>query len=236
MLLSYSHHFLFVHVPKTGGSSISEALGEYVHRPEDHWVNRALGRVGIHVNLYGPERIRRYRFHSTARILQRHMSKATFESSFKFAFVRNPWDRMVSSYHFVAGCAAHHRHRRVARGMNFKDYVRYEVSRGKMSQAAMLTDRSGRLLVDFVGRFERLAEDFHHVCQLLGLPCQLGHHNRSRHRDYREYYDPESIDLVRRHFRDEIELFGYDFETPAAVRETGACDMPTKTGVTCTTG
>ena len=234
MLLSYSHRFLFIHVPKTGGSSISRALAECVHRPEDHWVNRTLGRVGIHVNLYGPERVRRYRFHSTARVLRRHLSEETFESSFKFAFVRNPWDRMVSSYHFVAGCATHHRHRQVARGMNFKDYLRYEVARGKMSQAAMLTDRSGRLLVDFVGRFERLAEDFHRVCQHLGLPCQLGHHNRSRHRDYREYYDRESIELVRRHFGDEIDLFGYDFQTPMAVHEIGANTMPRKINVPCT--
>ncbi len=233
MLLSYSHRFLFIHVPKTGGSSISRALAEYVHRPQDHWVNRALGRVGIHVNLYGPERIRRYRFHSTARILQRHLSKETFESSFKFAFVRNPWDRMVSSYHFVAGCATHHRHRRVAQGMDFKDYLRYEAARGKMSQSAMLTDRSGRLLVDFVGRFERLTEDFHRVCRLLGLPCELGHHNRSRHRDYREYYDRESIELVRRHFGDEIELFDYDFDAPMAARETEADAMPSETNIAC---
>ncbi len=212
MLISYSKRFLFVHTPKTGGASIARALHEFAHDPQQYLMNRLLGMVGIHVNHYGPAQMRQFRVHSSAFELQRHLPADTFQSFFKFAFVRNPWDRMVSYYHYVSSRPKHHRHRRVSGLGGFKEYLRYEIARGKAAQSAMLTDRSGTLLVDFVGRFEHLHDDFAEICRHLQLPCRLEHHNRSSHADYREYYDDESIEIVRQAFREDIELFGYTFD------------------------
>lgn len=212
MLISYSKQFLFVHIPKTGGASISSTLRPFANDPQAYRLNRLLGRFGVHVNHYGPPRMRKFRRHSSAQVLQRCLPTQTFDEFFKFAFVRNPWDRMVSYYHFVLARPQHHRHRKISRLSGFKDYLRYEIARGKAAQSAMLTDSSGRLLVDYVGRFERLRDDFAEICRRLKISCQLEHHNRSPHSDYRTYYDHESIEIVRLAFHADIALFGYAFE------------------------
>jgi len=71
---------------------------------------------------------------------------------------------------------------------------------------------SGDMLVDFVGRYETLAEDFDAVCDRIGIECALPHINRSRHGDFREYYTPETRALVEEVYKADIELFGYRFD------------------------
>lgn len=211
MLISHTNQFLFVHIPRTGGASIAIALAPYADSAKHYLINRLLNCVGVHVNHYGPERMRRFRTHSSASVIRRHLSAETFGSLFKFTIVRNPWDRFVSYYHYVTNQKDHRRFHRVSSLTGFKEYLRYEVARGKVSQRSMLVDKSGRLLVDCVGRFECLQQDFESICQQLAIPCRLGHYNRSSHADYRQY-DDESIELVQQHLADEIELFGYTFD------------------------
>jgi hypothetical protein len=82
----------------------------------------------------------------------------------------------------------------------------------KFSQSGFLTNADGKLLVDYVVRFESLPEDLAHVCRVLDIPFSLKHANCSSHRDYRSYYDQRAIDLVAEHCRRDIELFGYTFD------------------------
>ena len=222
MLLSLSHRFLFVHVPKTGGFSIREALQPYASRPDRYLVNRMLDRVGIHVNHWGPPAMRRFRRHASARQAQHHLPRAAFDELYKFAFVRNPWDRMVSFYHYVLSRPDHHRHEQVKSLPDFEHYLRYEARRGKESQKDLLVDRHGNVLVDFVGRYESLQEDFAYLRAKLLVVCKLEHHNRSKHRDYRQYYNSRTVNLVAELFQEDIELFGYTFDatsqSPPATR------------------
>jgi hypothetical protein len=212
MLISHTHRFIFVHIPKTGGMSVKQTLQPYAHRAERYHWNRLLDGLGIRVNYIGPATMRRFRKHATARQIRRHLPAEIYDSYFKFAFVRNPWDRMVSYYHFMISEPEHHRHRRVKSMQSFEEYLRYEIRRGKASQKRLITDVSGRLLVDFVGRYECLPDDFGQVCRQVAIPFDLGHCNKSTHRDYREYYQPDTIQLVQEHFREDIEFFGYTFD------------------------
>ena len=132
--------------------------------------------------------------------------KKKFDAYFKFAFVRNPWDRVVSLY-----LRSHQQ--------DFKRFVySCEMSsshcvwpRSKKYQLDWLCDESNNLLVDFVGRFENLQNDFNHVCEEIGLPHQkLGHENKSKAHDYRDYYNSELIDVVYKNFKKDIEYFGYE--------------------------
>lgn len=175
-------------------------------------MNRLLGLIGIHVNHFAPHRWKLFREHTTADQARRLLPRQVYNDLFKFAFVRNPWDLLVSYYHYLLRSTGHHRHRRVKRLGGFEDYVRYEARRGKFSQKQFLTDRRGNLLVDFVGRFESLATDFCYVCRVLGISAALPHVNRTPHQDYRSYYDKRTIELVAWHFREDIELFGYEFD------------------------
>jgi hypothetical protein len=75
----------------------------------------------------------------------------------------------------------------------------------------MLVDDNGELLMDFVGRYENLQDDFNSLRAKLGITQTLPHLNKSNHRDYRSYYNDHTQQLVAEHFKADIELFGYSF-------------------------
>ncbi len=213
MLVSYEHQFLFVHVPKAAGTSIVSALEPYACRPDGFWLNRLLDRAGVHVNYLGPHRQKRFRVHTPAAVLRRQVPRRVYDTLFKFAFVRNPWDRLVSYYHYVLATPGHNRHERVGRLGSFAAFVEWCCRKRKpVDQQYMLCDSGGNLIVDFVGRYETLADDFRTVCRRIGLGVSIPHLNRSRHRDYREYYGPATRDLVAELYAGDIERFGYTFE------------------------
>jgi len=147
----------------------------------------------------------------TARELRDLIDPALFEDSFKFAFVRNPWDWQVSLYHYMQQSPRHPQHHLVA-GKTFDEYLQWRIASDRQLQKAFVTDESGKLMVDFVGRFETLTDDCARIFERIGISTRLPHRNRSRHGDYRRYYSSETRALVAEHFRDDIEMFDYSFE------------------------
>jgi hypothetical protein len=159
-----------------------------------------------------------------------------FPGLFAFAFVRNPWDRLVSCYRDkiggevdgytsfsirpgVADCLA--RFDTFVAGMSFEAFVHAvadipdeEADEHFRSQTTFVTNEDGQLAVDFVGRYERLADDFRYVEQQIGFPVtQLPRLQTARKRArYAEFYTPETQQLVAERFRGDIEMFGYLFE------------------------
>jgi hypothetical protein len=96
--------------------------------------------------------------------------------------------------------------------LDFTNYVRarpYFASEGGL--LPYITDREGNLLVDFVGRLERIDEDFAEICRRIGVEAQLGRFNDAPRAHYREFYTPETRDMIAREFAREIEMFGYEF-------------------------
>ena len=66
-------------------------------------------------------------------------------------------------------------------------------------------------MVDFIGRFESLIDDFQKLCHLLGITCKLPHAGKTKHNNYKEYYDKESREIVGEFYKKDIEIFGYKF-------------------------
>lgn len=216
MMISHSRRFAFLHLPKTGGCSVKVALAPFADDPLSYGPNRWLDRCGIHVNYFAPWRCKRFRTHTPAAILYRELPPEAFAELFTFAFVRNPWDLLVSSYRFLMRSPTHRRGRLATRLGSFARYVDYELARGKLLQTRMLTSRHGRLLVDFVGRFETLEGDFTAVCRHLGLAARLPHANASDRVDYRGHYTPALAARVADAFGPDIDRFGYTFEPTSA--------------------
>jgi hypothetical protein len=96
------------------------------------------------------------------------------------------------------------------RSPTFDSYVRlYPLQLADMS--AFLCDENGKELVDFVGRYENMEEDFASVCRKIGIDIALPHVNRSEHAHYRDYYTAETKAIVSRLFARDIERFHYTF-------------------------
>ncbi len=217
MLLSPRYRFLFVHIPKTGGTSIRAALRYY------KWADP------LRIPLFLLSRLSHLSGHRLACKLPRHakaiaayemLPRPYYERLFKFAFVRNPWDLQVSSYHHLRRERPH-----LLDGVNtFDHFIRLKLDPDRKPvyhfdvtmecQTDYLVDLKGNLIVDFVGRYERLAEDFRIACQRIGIQApSLPHKRKAQNRElYQRYYSAETAELIARHFQKDIELFGYSFD------------------------
>lgn len=184
----YWPSYIFVHINKTGGSSIEKALGLTFE-------------------------------HLTAREYLDRLGHARWSRAFTFAFVRNPWDKVVSHYHYrvqtnQTGLGDRH--------LSFKEWVKvsygdrdpkyYDQPKMFMPQRDWIVDHEGRIAVDFVGRFEQLAADFEVVCSKLAVRSELPHLKRSERGDFRRYYDDATAEIVANRFEADVREFGYQFD------------------------
>jgi hypothetical protein len=209
MLISDSHQFIFLRMRKVASTSMKLALLPVcLPRPAGrlaHLKSRAHLEWDYHKYVF--------RAHDDILAAQRRMPAERFESYFKFAFVRNPWNRLVSEYEFLLNRPVHHRHARVKKLGGFKQFIQMQIPRHEAYQLNMLVDRKGKLLMDFVGKLENLQEDWKTVCERIDLPYEpLPRKNASQRGNIRDYYDEESRQLVARHWAREIEMFGYTYD------------------------
>lgn len=213
MLISFEHRFAFIHVSKAAGSSIQRALAPYAEPTPSGSLARWRRRVGL--DRLRPVERRFYREHVFANDLRRQIGAARWDELFTFVFVRNPWDWLVSMYEYRRTQSAHGQHRRVSK-MTFEQYVDFTRGHNEGFQSAFVVDRAGNTIVDWIGRFERLHEDFEELAGRIGVDASLPHANRSRRKDLSAYYTPENgmVDAVADLLREDIERFGYQDGRP----------------------
>ena len=164
--------------------------------------------------------------HAKARDARKELTPEAFDAFFKFAFVRNPWDLQVSMYHFILREPEAPRHDEVKALGSFDAFVEWVLATAEpypkgitKFQSEMISDSDGKLLVDFIGRYETLSRDYAEVCKRVGIDAPLPHLNKSVHRDYRSYYNARTRALVEQHFKSDIELFGYSFDGLSGVTQ-----------------
>lgn len=213
-MISHRHRCIFVHVPKAGGSSIEDVIwGPEKGRAEaDLW--------GAHErNRHQPDGLQ----HLLASQIREEVGLDVFCSYFKFAFVRNPFDKAVSQYEYLRQKRKVLRRRiGMADDASFAEYIKLIQEHPHPHwepQHRFLFSGGGELLVDFVGRFERFETDARRVFDMLGIGVRLGpwrstrvpHSRKGHRRPYDEYYDDETREAVRAMYARDLELFGYAF-------------------------
>ena len=194
------HKYIFSHVPKAAGLSIFHSLFPSAKPP---------GHLSLTLYKYGDrEKFRRY---------------------FKFSFVRNPWDRTYSAYCYLKGGGRSAADKVWAEEnlVQFRDFESFILSlqrrvlanKVKMwphfrPQMHYIADRKNNILADYVGRVERIHQDFEIVRQKLKIECALRHMNKSNKPfSYGEIYTEKMRTIVGDMYQEDIHFLDYDFES-----------------------
>lgn len=210
---------IMIHIPRTGGGSIEMAY----HR--ESWFQDLTynPRAFLRKNKLNTNAKLIHMGHHLPSMLKKTASDDWVDRCYKFAFVRNPWDRVVSLFFYL---------RQFRKGtcewpnsllLDFPSFVR-EITKpdsptykirpaGKSFWYAL--PQTHWLIPDlnFVGKFENLDTDWARICEEINLSCKkLPMHNPSEHLHYASYYDDETQIMVADRYADEIERFGYEFQ------------------------
>ena len=201
--ISHDYKCIFIHIPKTGGNSITTALNKLPKRSNT------------------PISISTIPKHAKAQRVKQALGDDIWEAYFSFAFVRNPWDLMVSSYHWWLQTAPIWKHlhaeiKEIEKLGSFDHFMhsKYGQEMINESKGTMFDwiSENDEVIVDFVGRFENIQEDWEKICVHLGSePTTMPHINKTRRRNYQQYYTPETRQIVYERFQKVIDLYGYEF-------------------------
>lgn len=232
MIVSNSKKYIFVHIQKTAGTSVMEALARGLA-----WNDLEIGD-GMDLRSY----MARYRLHKhiAGREIREVVGRGVWDSYFKFAFVRNPYDRAVSLYTYIRGLVegkgyrVHLRHLPIKRwrgdrlwiwpltqayleSRDFSEFIRhgkYLEDSGTKPQVDWVLDENGGMMMDFIGKTENLAADFGTIAARIGEDPRTelkrlnssGKAGGSRRPRLRE----EDFDFLAQLYRKDFEVFGYD--------------------------
>ena len=218
MVLSNRYNFLYVHIAKTGGTSVRSALRSLQWRDPYYIAQWICSRLS---HLTGHRIAAKLPRHAKIIAAAEMLPQEFFDQLFKFAFVRNPWDLQVSSYHHLKRERPH-----LLEGHeSFESFTRWKLDPARpyqyhldtaiTIQTEYLSDLHGNLLTNFLGRYENLLEDFDTICKRIGVPTpEMPHkrHSTDREKDYRSYYTDSLAELVGAYFKRDVELLGYRFD------------------------
>lgn len=209
MIVSHRHRFIFAAVPKTGTHAVRQAL-----RP--HMGDEDIEQVALFVNRrFAWDDLAAIRHgHLPLRHLRPYLGEEAFNTYFKFAFVRNPFDRFVSYCAFMlrGGDMFQRQPREAMHHFLFRDPPEHHVL--FQPQASLLVDEDCQtLLANHVGRVETMQQSYDAICARFGIASRpLDHVNGTNRADYRRYYDQALIDGVAARYAQNLDLFGYHFE------------------------
>ncbi len=230
MIVSHYHQFVFFAVPKTGTHSIRRALRPHLARGD-------LEQVALFEDrqLPFPDLAALRHGHISFQQIQPALGTATLQRYFKFAFVRNPFDRYVSYCAFISRNSGQF----MAAPRDFMKRVLTELRPDEhllfRPQWEFISDGAGVIAMDGLGRFENMQEGFDGICNRIGLSGSiLARSNESGRGDYRDYYDDELQSMVADVYSADLRHFGYEFN---GIRQSAAgLDFFQATGTAPATG
>ncbi|MCA0927581.1 sulfotransferase family 2 domain-containing protein [Ruegeria profundi] len=215
MIISRGRRYVFVHIPKTGGTSLAQALEDRAMKDDILFGDtpKAIKRRKRAKALTGKGRLWK---HSTLADIDGVLSIDELQSLTTFTMVRNPWDRIVSYYHWLRVQSFNHPAVSLAQRLNFEEFVLHPdtVKSFRLNPARRyMTRADGVEQCQFYIRLEQFNQDGNALFDHLGFNLTLPRLNRSqRQRDYRHYYTDRSASAVAEACNEDIARFGYTFD------------------------
>lgn len=156
--------------------------------------------------------------HNHSKITPEYVNE-NYSNYFKFTFVRNPWDRVVSAFKYlkdVSTLDAYHRDFINTRYPQFEDFIKskeWTEWLHFLPQHQFISIDS-KICVDFIGKVETMQSDFNIICKTLGVkPKTLSKINATNRNNYTEYFDDETRQIIADVYAKDIELFEYKYGT-----------------------
>ncbi|SMO32044.1 sulfotransferase family 2 domain-containing protein [Ruegeria faecimaris] len=215
MIISRGRSYIFVHIPKTGGTSLSLALEQRAMKddillgdtPKAKKRNRRIKQLSARGRLWK---------HSTLADIEGVLSPDELSGMTVFTLVRNPWDRLVSYYHWLKVQGFDHPAIALARAHSFEGFVCHPATQQSLRQHPArhyVTRADGIEQCQYFIRLEAFDQDAEPLFDHLGFRITLPHLNRSeRAKDYRSYYSAASQEAVAEACAEDIDRFGYSFD------------------------
>lgn len=204
-MINHKLKCIFVEVPKTASTSIRSVIGNpskphlNIVQIREKFISSQLETLNDNMNL------------SKEDALTQALNK--FNSYFKFGFVRNPWDRVVSLYNRKEGM-------QLSDKMSFEQFVEWIQNssdtcihpKEHKNQLDWFIDEKGEVIVDYIGKFEDLENGWQYICQKIKVNEKLPHSNKNpTKKNYKNYYNSRTRKIVEQKFRTDIEYFDYTF-------------------------
>ena len=210
-IISHKNKYIYYYVPKVACSTIRKMLANF---EGIEWKHAWDGKTDF--SYIDPKQI------------TKHLTY------FKFAFVRNPWDRLVSCYfdkvvsvksmkkddfknfnNCVSGgeYINFKKYGKDFKNMEFPEFAEFVCTlRDSESDGHFRSQHTFVGNTDFVGRFENLHDDLNKLRKKLRMNIQEEHLMKSAHRNYKDYYDDKLINMVSKRYTVDIKLYGYKYE------------------------
>jgi len=196
MTISEGHKYIFIHVPKTGGTPIYKHLVTHFK--------------GSHKQV-----------HLKASSICRRMGTGAYKEFFKFTFIRNPFSRMVSWYNWILQESFWKKE--IIHPGTFEDFIKNYVQvysdqplalqsySFRENQVDFITTSKG-IKPDYIGRFENLENEWKRICEILKFKyIKLDVYKKQNYGDYKDYYNDELIKIMNKRFKKDLDYFGYKY-------------------------
>jgi hypothetical protein len=201
------NNFIFIHIPKTAGRSVRSSLRPHCYTKLQE-LKRVIDLITVPLGMK-PSQFPKSRYSSLSGhplgLDYINQLGGAFYKYYRFTFVRNPYQRMISYYNWRI------RNKAISETIQFSEFVRMIVAKNELiPQYDFITDRAGGSLVDYVGKVESIEEDFKVITKNIGIEAPLPHKNTAP-RHQKTYFDAGTKSIVDEYYKNDLETFGYEY-------------------------